>query len=878
MTDSFFIHLAEQAQALLGLMAALLAVFILAAVYAIASFMRQHQLDLKRLRRRGPGFAELLNYAALIDDGIILLKNGGLLAAFGYQGIDLSAASNLERNELSRRLNELFAPLDSGWMIHVDAVRAPVPAYFPYNASAFPDKVSRAIDEERRQIFTAKGAMYDVSFVISFTYLPPLLATRKLVEAMYEKDGTQLNPQQRTRQILEEFKLKLHSIERDLKNIFPEVTRLGLEMRDLPEGGQCAYDWLLSWVQDCITGNMQPMRVPSDPIYLDGILGGQDFSGGVMPVIGRKKIKVISIENYGGSTVPGMFSLLSEIGSPYRWSTRFIFIERHKAAAHTKKLRKFWQQKVRGMLAQFFNIQTTPNQDAVGMVEQAENIEAEISAGIVSYGFLTDVIVLMNEDVKALNADADLVITAVQALGLTARVESVNAVEAYLGSLPGHCYENVRRPLINTLNLADLIPSSTPFAGQSFAPCPFYPDNHNLPPLMKCLTGTMLNTPFYLNLHHPSDVGHTLIFGPTGSGKSTLLVTLAAQFLRYRDAQIFCFDKGLSMYTLCQAVHGLHFNPAAEGSGLAFAPFDDLSEDDAGWACDWLEVILKLNLKAEEVDTKLRNAVQTALLNMVRARQARPDLKISLTTLSAAVQDQTFREVMKSYTGNTTVGRLLNAEHDGLGFANFTVFELESLMNLGDRFALPVLLYIFRRIEKALKGKPALIILDEAWIMLGHPTFKNKIKEWLKVLRKANCAVVMATQSIADAQASGILMDLRDQTATKIFLPNPTVLEESTAALYKQFGLNAAQLKLIAYATPKRDYFLKVNDGSRLFQLGLTPRQLAFIGVSDKEDLAKVKELREQYAGDHWIIPWLKYKRVDWPELVNAIQEENKHE
>jgi hypothetical protein len=33
----------------------------------------------------------------------------------------------------------------------------------------------------------------------------------------------------------------------------------------------------------------------------------------------------------------------------------------------------------------------------------------------------------------------------------------VNAVEAWLGSLPGHAYANVRQPPISTLNLAHMI-------------------------------------------------------------------------------------------------------------------------------------------------------------------------------------------------------------------------------------------------------------------------------------------------------------------------------------------------------------------------------------------------------------------------------------
>jgi hypothetical protein len=118
------------------------------------------------------------------------------------------------------------------------------------------------------------------------------------------------------------------------------------------------------------------------------------------------------------------------------------------------------------------------------------------------------------------------------------------------------------------------------------------------------------------------------------------------------------------------------------------------------------------------------------------------------------IQDEAIREAIRQYTVDGTMGHLLDAEEDGLSLADFTTFEIEELMNLGEKYALPVLLYLFRRIERSLKGQPAVIILDEAWLMLGHPAFRAKIREWLKVLRKANCLVLMATQSLSDAANS----------------------------------------------------------------------------------------------------------------------------
>src|ERR1700759_766017 len=105
-------------------------------------------------------------------------------------------------------------------------------------------------------------------------------------------------------------------------------------------------------------------------------------------------------------------------------------------------------------------------------------------------------------------------------------------------------------------------------------------------------------------------------------------------------------------------------------------------------------------------------------------------------------------------------------------------------------------------------GVSPVIVLDEAWLMLAHPAFRDKIREWLKTMRKANCAVVMATQSLSDAGRSGILDVIAESTPTKIFLPNVYARDEVFAELYVRLGLNKRQIELIAEAAPARDYYV----------------------------------------------------------------------
>ncbi|MDN4695728.1 hypothetical protein QYZ45_17440 [Vibrio parahaemolyticus] len=83
------------------------------------------------------------------------------------------------------------------------------------------------------------------------------------------------------------------------------------------------------------------------------------------------------------------------------------------------------------------------------------------------------------------------------------------------------------------------------------------------------------------------------------------------------------------------------------------------------------------------------------------------------------------------------------------------MFEIDQLMKRGDRDLVPVLSYLFRTIERRLDGNPSFILIDEGWIALKHPVFKDMLVEWLKELRKLNCLVLLATQALNEAIKSG---------------------------------------------------------------------------------------------------------------------------
>jgi type IV secretion system protein VirB4 len=108
--------------------------------------------------------------------------------------------------------------------------------------------------------------------------------------------------------------------------------------------------------------------------------------------------------------------------------------------------------------------------------------------------------------------------------------------------------------------------------------------------------------------------------------------------------------------------------------------------------------------------------------------------------------------------------------------------------------------------------------------------------------------------------------DIRESTASKIYLPNPHAKSADTADVYRRMGLNSRQIDIVANAVPKRQYYYASEEGNRLFELALGPLQLALFAVSDKDSLAKVKELEHRHS-DKWLAEWLTLRGVS-PEVV----------
>jgi len=218
------------------------------------------------------------------------------------------------------------------------------------------------------------------------------------------------------------------------------------------------------------------------------------------------------------------------------------------------------------------------------------------------------------------------------------------------------------------------------------------------------------------------------------------------------------------------------------------------------------------------------------------------------------LQNDELKAALGPYTLEGPHGRLLDADHDDLALSDIVCFEMEDLMGSADAVA-PVVTYLFHRLEERFDGKPAIVILDEAWLFLDDPLFAARIREWLKTLRKKNVAVIFATQSLTDVANSAIAHE--------------RAVEPQQFEIYERFGLNPRQIEIISQSTPQRDYYFQSPLGARVFELGLGPVTLAFCGASGPDDQKLIDETVAANS-EAFAAAFLAAKNLNWAaDLLN---------
>lgn len=778
-----------------------------------------------------------VNWLVLTENAVVLNKNGSYQKTFKYKGFDLISYTEEQIKNLVERNNNLMKRIEENWTIHIDVRRKKAEKYIDSN---FKYLAGRIIDEERKEHFIGNNAEYYINeYYVTLTYLLPKDIEGQISEFFIEKSIKETI----NNESLEEFLKAYNRFLNLFKEIFLEVEELSPEQT-------------LTYLHSCVSEKDYTIRVPEVPFALANYLCDTPLLRNLSDLkLGKKYIKPITIIGLPNFTEPCFLDELNNLPFDYRWVTRFIFLSKQQALKRMEKKYKSTMQGKLSFLTRVLNELSGRDSEAgkinFDAVRRAGEIEAQINltqGDYLTQGLYTSTIFLSAENKQELYKKVEHVQKILENKGFTIIIETVNAKECFFGSLPGDIFSNQRDPVLNTIQFTHLFPLTSIWNGN-------YINKHfNGPALI--FTETDSTNPFLLNLH-VGDVGHTAVVGPTGSGKSVFLAMLYTQFTKYKNAKIFIFDKGASSKVPTYANGGIFYDLGVDD--ITFQPFRALgrlddkvlnSEEEKlekirqnielEWAFDWILDIFEAentSLTPSQKE-KIWEALELVSNSSIEHR--------TLTTFATFLADPQLKEALSPYLITGALGKYFDSNNENIQNSNWNVFEMNQILT-NKKALVPLLMYLFHKIEVQLNGDPTLLILDECWAFFDNPVFAEKIREWLKVLRRKNTSVVFATQELGDILNSPLFTAVNDACKTKIFLANPNAKTDTYLETYKKFGLNEEEINLIAEATEKRDYFIKTSTGhARKFSLALGKRTLKIVASSRAEELAEADSIKRQ--------------------------------
>jgi len=498
---------------------------------------------------------------------------------------------------------------------------------------------------------------------------------------------------------------------------------------------------------------------------------------------GVKHAGLVSIKEYRPSTHAGVFDGFMQMPFELVISQSFSFVNRMIAISSMQL-----QQR---RLVQSEDV-------AVSQIQEIDQALDSAMSGEFAFGNHHLTVLCVEDTPKSLESALSMAVVELSNSGINGVREKLNMEPAYWSQLPGNSSYMARRSTVNTFNVA---------AFASFHNYPSGKRKKNHWGDAVTVFNTVSGTPYFFSFH-VRDVGHTMIIGPTGSGKTVLLNFLCAQAQKFR-CRLFFFDKDRGAEIFIRAIRGRYMVPdAAKNSGFNPLQLAETNENKS-FLVELIKTLVSTNheiVTAQDME-RINEAVNGNYKlpqNQRRMRNIAPFLGLSGPGTLAG------RFAMWHSDGSHA--KLFDNEEDLIDFTLARSFGIEMAEILKDKMSIaPVLLYLFHRIQSSLDGSPTMIVLDEAWALIGNAVFAPKIKDWLKVLRKLNTFVVFATQSVEDAAKSSISDTLVQQTATQIFLPNL-----KATPLYREvFMLSEREFTLVKTTDPSTRFFLvkQDNDG-----------------------------------------------------------------
>ncbi|HVA19201.1 MAG TPA: VirB4 family type IV secretion/conjugal transfer ATPase, partial [Solirubrobacteraceae bacterium] len=624
--------------------------------------------------------------------------------------------------------------------------------------------------EGYRQHLSAETLMVNELY-LSVVYRPVIGAAPSLLARMLGRTGASCGP--------DELAEALEICEKLSQSILASLARYEPERLGLYRQGDRWHSRALEVFSLLVNGESRPVPLPCAPVSevlaTTRVLFGTEVIEYRLPERTRLGA-ILSIKEYPTPTRVGMFDALL--------SAPFAFVLTQSFAFLGKATGQALLQRQHARMANAGDFALSQAEELIEALDALTSNEFVMGDHHFTLQVLADPVAGQGGEsdaqrVRLLNDHVARARTLLADVGMTVAREDLALEAAFWAQLPGNFPYRPRKAPITSRNFAAMANFHNFPAGRASG-------NHWGEALALLITSA--RSPYYFSLHasDPSDpgggsrkdTGHTFICGPTGSGKTVFIGFLVSLLARQGVTQVL-FDKDRGLEILVRALGGTYL-PLGNGVPTGFNPLQ-LPEGAATieFQKQWLRALVggpAALTTREEWD--LDHALRGTLALERGARRLSRLIEFTDPTRAEGVHARLARWCASAGGDYAWVfdnpedliaEQLAEEPTIGLDVTEFLDHEIVRA---------PVTLYLFHCVRRLLDGRRFVCWGDEFSRLLADSAFEQFAKDGLKVWRKLNGVFCAATQSPSDALASSISRTIIEQTATKVFFPNPDASAE----------------------------------------------------------------------------------------------------
>lgn len=730
--------------------------------------------------------SEKLPYIRHIDENIVSLRSGQMLAVIELEGVSFDTADNADKNDLHTKLNLMWRNInDERLAIWTHLIRT---RDVDYPEGQFKSTFTKQLDEKYKRKMTSE-TLYRNRLYLALVWAPARGAEKKTKSIFAglnkaRKKGVEVN----------------EKALRDFRGILPTITA-GLDRYDarlcgLYEHNGLMFSQISEYLNAVGTLNFERMPLTEGPIN-GAILNDR-------PLFGREVIElrgagnsrfagVLGVKEYPATTRPGMLNDLLQ--APFE----FVLSQSFAMASKTES---------RSILTLKQNQMTNVNDRALSQIVDLDKALDDLESSKFTMG-RHHLNLLVVADTPQILMDKMAVARRILSDSSIVTAREDLALEAsYWGQFPGNFNQRPRSGHISSRNFA------------AFSPFMSYPKGALTNPWGPsiALLKTSSGCGFHLNLH-VGDLGNTFICGPSGSGKTVLQNFILAQLQKHDVTTVF-FDKDRGADIFVRAAGGRYLS-LQNGRPTGCAPLKALDLDnpnDRAFAVQWASKLIE-HSDGRPLTVPEQKDIDNAILQLRHLPKEQRSLGAMKQFLSSNDMEGTAAR-LERWTAGGPLGWVFDNTTDALDLeSTFLGFDMTDFLD-NATIRTPLMMYLFYRIERLIDGRRIVIDIDEFWKALGDSAFRDLAQNKLKTIRKQNGLMVFGTQSPRDAIQSEIGYTIIEQCPTKIFMPNSAANAQD---YIDGFGLSRREFELIKseLTVERRQFLIKQEHNSVVAELSL---------------------------------------------------------